>query len=331
METFEQHQVAFVSVTQHFHSGTSMGRLVLHVLLSFAQFERELIAERTRDKVAAARRKGKWTGGLPCLGYDVDAASRKLVVNVEEAERVRAIFALYLEHRGLLPVVEELRRRGWHTKRTVTSQGRVRGGRPFTKGSLYALLTNVTYTGQVRYQGETYPGEQPALVDRQTWEQVQAVLAEQGRAGAVAQRSRSGALLQGLLRCRACDCAMTPAHVTRRDNRRYRYYTCTAAQRHGWQSCPSKALPAGVIERYVLEQLVTHAATAGRAATTGRGPVGLADWQSLAPAEQARCLRAWVERVDYDGRKNHVAITLRRSASPAQPGAGTSLPTEGQP
>src|SRR6516165_9254376 len=123
MEAFERHHVAFVSVTQHFNSATSMGRLVLNVLLSFAQFERELIAERTRDKVAAARRKGKWSGGLPVLGYDVDAPTKKLVVNEEEAVRVRAIFALYLEQGSLLAVVEELARRGWCTKQSLTRQG----------------------------------------------------------------------------------------------------------------------------------------------------------------------------------------------------------------
>jgi site-specific DNA recombinase len=144
METFEAHQVAFVSVTQHFHSGTSMGRLVLNVLLSFAQFERELIAERTRDKMAAARRKGKWVGGLSVLGYDVDARTKKLVVNEREAARVRAIFVLYREHQSLLPVVEELARRGWCNKQSVTRKPSLRGGRPFTKGSLYRLLTNVT-------------------------------------------------------------------------------------------------------------------------------------------------------------------------------------------
>jgi DNA invertase Pin-like site-specific DNA recombinase len=122
MELFEEHQVAFVSMTQHFHSGTSMGRLVLNVLLSFAQFERELIAERTRDKVAAARRKGKCSGGVPVLGYDVDARNKKLVVNAEEAFRVRAIFDLYREHRSLLPVVEELARRGWCTKQSLMRQ-----------------------------------------------------------------------------------------------------------------------------------------------------------------------------------------------------------------
>src|SRR6202142_2100722 len=116
METFEQHQVSFVSVTQLFNTATSMGRLVLNVLLSFAQFEREIIAERTRDKIAATRRKGKWAGGRPLLGFDVDPRGGRLLVNADEAERVRAIFALYLEHEALLPVVQELERRGWANK-----------------------------------------------------------------------------------------------------------------------------------------------------------------------------------------------------------------------
>src|SRR6516162_10007977 len=258
MEKFEQHHVAFVSVTQHFHSGTSMGRLVLNVLLSFAQFERELIAERTRDKMAAVRRKGKWSGGLPVLGYDVVARTKKLVINEEEAAQVRAIFALFLELRSLLPVVEELARRGWCNKQSLTRQGRVRGGRPFTKGSLYQLLTNVTYNGQVRYQNEVHPGEQPAIVDPGIWQQVQALLAHNGQAQAVALRTRSRALLQGLLRCRPCGCAMTPAHVTN-GNKRYRYYTCSAAQKKGWHTCPSKSVPAVALERFVLDQIAAHA------------------------------------------------------------------------
>ena len=140
----------------------------------------------------------------------------------------------------MIPVVAELQRRGWHNKQSVTRKGRQRGGRPFTKGSLYELLTNVTYMGQVRYKAEVHAGEQAAIVDRATWEQVQALLAHNGRARAVAVRSRSGALLQGLLRCRPCGCAMTPAQVSR-GNRRYRYYTCSAAQRKGWHTCPSKS------------------------------------------------------------------------------------------
>src|SRR5207248_7029637 len=128
METFDKQRVSFVSVTQQFNTATSMGRLVLNVLLSFAQFEREIISERTRDKIAATRRKGKWSGGRPILGYDVDPAGYRLTVNADEAVRVRAIFELYLQHEAMLPVVKELERRGWTNKRWVTRAGQERGG-----------------------------------------------------------------------------------------------------------------------------------------------------------------------------------------------------------
>ena len=137
---------------------------MLNVLLSFAQFEREIISERTRDKIAATRRKGKWSGGMPLLGYDVDPRGSKLVVNEDEAARVRAIFELYLEHQSLLPVVQELDRRGWANKRWTTRKGHERGGKPFTKTSLYKLLTNVTYIGKVTYKDEVHDGEHAAIV-----------------------------------------------------------------------------------------------------------------------------------------------------------------------
>ena len=255
METFEQHGVSFVSITQQFNSATSMGRLVLNVLLSFAQFEREIIAERTRDKMAATRRKGKWSGGMPVLGYDLDPRGRRLHINEEEATWVRAIFALYLEHRSLLPVVQELARRGWVGKCWQTRRGRQRGGRPFTKTSLYRLLTNVLYTGKVRYKDEMHDGEQAALIDTDTFQRVQALLKSHGPEIGPPSLHRVTALLKGLLRCVCCDCAMTPAHTTRKGGLRYRYYTCVHAQKNGWQSCPSKSIPAGPIEQLVVEQI----------------------------------------------------------------------------
>ena len=159
MEVFEQHEVDFVSVTQQLHTGSSMGRLMLNVLFSFAQFERELISERTRDKMGAARRKGKRVGGRPLLGYDVDPQTKQLVVNEEEAKRVRQTYQLYLEQESLLKTVHELNRRGWVTKQCTTRKGQVVGGRPFNKARLHAVLTNVTYRGQVTYQGKVYAGE----------------------------------------------------------------------------------------------------------------------------------------------------------------------------
>lgn len=156
VETFDRHQVSFVSVTQLINTSTSMGRLMLNVLLSFAQFEREIISERTRDKIAAARRRGKWSGGMPLLGYDVDPRGSKLIVNEDEAIRVRAIFELYLDRQSMISTITELDRRGWVNKLWVTRKGHERGGRQFTKTSLYKLLTNVTYAGKIRYKHEIH-------------------------------------------------------------------------------------------------------------------------------------------------------------------------------
>jgi site-specific DNA recombinase len=255
MATFEEHRVSFVSVTQQFNTATSMGRLVLNVLLSFAQFEREIISERTRDKIAATRRRGKWAGGMPLLGYDVDPRGSKLQVNEGEAARVRAIFALYLEHEALLPVVKELDARGWRNKRWRTRRGPERGGKPFTRTSLYKLLTNATYIGKVRYKSELHDGEHAAIVDPGLFERVQATMRRNGSTGGAPVRNQFGMILQGLLRCAPCGCSMTPSFTTRKKVRRYRYYTCTNAQKRGWDTCPSKSVPAGSIEEFVVDQV----------------------------------------------------------------------------
>ena len=181
MEIFDEHEVSFVSVTQQFSTATSMGRLMLNILLSFAQFEREIIGERIRDKIAAQRRKGKWAGGIPVLGYDVDRSgpSPKLVINATEAARVREIFDLYLKHGSLLPVVEELARRSWANKEWLTSKGHRRGGRAFEKASLHALLTNPIYAGQVKHNEEIFDGEHEPIVSAAVFRKVQARLEEE--------------------------------------------------------------------------------------------------------------------------------------------------------
>jgi site-specific DNA recombinase len=281
-----------------------MGRLVLNVLLSFAQFERELIAERTRDKMAATRRRGKWAGGPLILGYDL--VGGRLIVNPEEAARVRAIFALYLELKDLLPVVQELDRRGWANKQRTTQAGRVRGGTPFTTHALHRLLRNVAYAGRVRYQDEVHDGEHPAIVDAEVFRRVQDRLRRPTRT-ATASRGRSGALLAGLLRCRCCDRAMTQAHTTKGGGTRYRYYVCLTAQKRGWDACPSKSVPAAAIERFVLERLPGLAPASAQ-------PAVAAALAARSPQQQARCVRAWVARVDYDGA--HVAITLHANGRP---------------
>ena len=199
MQSFEDHRVSFVSVTQQFNTASSMGRLVLNVLLSFAQFEREIISERTRDKIAATRRKGKWAGGHPILGYDVDPVAHKLHVNEAEAARVRAIFDLYLELESLLPVVQELGKRGWLSKKWQTRKAGQRGGRAFDRTSLYRLITNTAYIGKVKYKDELHVGEHAAIMDPVTWQKVQAILERNGRSGGAPVRNQFGALLKGLL------------------------------------------------------------------------------------------------------------------------------------
>lgn len=254
IEVFDRHKVSFVSVTQLINTSSSMGRLMLNVLLSFAQFEREIIGERTRDKIAAARRRGKWSGGMPLLGYDVDPNGSKLVVNQHEAECVRTIFRIYLDKQSIVETIAELDRRGWVNKRWTTRDGDERGGRPFNKSTLHHFLTNVTYLGKVKYKDEVHVGEHEAIIDEDVWRQVQTILARNHRGGGSEVRNRFGALLKGILRCTACDASMTPTHATKGANR-YRYYCCVQAQKRGWSTCPAKSISAGDIEQLVVEQV----------------------------------------------------------------------------
>ena len=253
MELFDRHYVAFVSVTQCFDTASSMGRLMLNVLLSFAQFERELISERTRDKMAAARRKGMWVGGAPVLGYDL--VGQKLVVNELEAERVRQIFRLYLDVGGLIPAVQELGRRGWLNKLRTTRDGRQIGGKPFCKTSLHRLLVNLTYIGRTSYKGDVFDGQHDAIVDESMWQQVQDKLAANSQTTDARSRNSFGALLKGLLHCQTCDCAMSPTHSTKNGTRRYRYYQCQGRQQHGRDRCPTGSVPAHEIEQHVVSQI----------------------------------------------------------------------------
>ena len=252
MDQFEKHNVSFVSVTQQFNTTSSMGRLTLHILLSFAQFERELISERTRDKMAAARRRGKWAGGKPPLGYDV--VNSRLVVNELEADRIREIFCLYLDRKSLLEVVKELNHRGWTTKRWTTKGGKVKGGSKFDKNNLYYFLRNVLYIGKVSYQDEIYEGEHEGIVEPAVFEQVQQQLMRHGKSGGLGTRVKNGGILSSLIRCHACGCAMTHTY-TARGTKRYRYYVCLHAQKRGYDTCPAPSVPAEELERFVVDQI----------------------------------------------------------------------------
>ena len=256
METFEKHKVSFVSVTQQFNTTHSMGRLTLNILLSFAQFEREIIGERIRDKIAAQRRKGKYAGGIPVLGYDVDRSgnSPKLVINAKEAAQVRKIYDWYLERGSLLAVATLLAEKGWVNKSWNTKRGQQRGGGKFDKNSVYAMLTNPIYIGRVVHKSESFPGEHAAIIEEPTFQQVQATLRINGRTGGKEIRNKHGALLRGILHCKACSRSMVHT-FTRRKDKLYRYYTCTHAIGSGYNTCPSPTLPASEIESAVIDQI----------------------------------------------------------------------------
>ena len=226
VEAFDARSISFVAVTQQFNTTSSMGRLTLNVLLSFAQFERELSSERVRDKIAASRRKGKWTGGTVPLGYE--ARDKKLVINKTEAETVRTIFRLYLQLKSFSKLVTELDRRGIVTKRRDTKVAKYIGAIPFTYGPLAYLLKNRVYTGEVHHGGKWFKGEQKAILDRQIFDRVQALLKTNAN-GSKVKHFHSGALLHGKLYDDKGN-LMGPSFSSK-NGVRYRFYVSSALLR----------------------------------------------------------------------------------------------------
>jgi len=270
VEVFDRHNVSFVSVTQHFDTSTSMGRLMVNILLSFAQFEREITGERIRDKMAATRRKGKYTGGPPVLGYGVDRERKRLVVNPEEAELVQRIFADFVKTGSTTTLAQQLNQDGHTTKSWTTKEGRHRAGKPWNKVIVYRVLNNPLYIGEVTHKGEHYPGEQEPIVRRRLWDQAHSILEQNSRTRGVRTRTKTPALLRGIIRCAHCGCAMGPT-FTKRRGKVYRYYQCIHASKHGAGSCPVGTVPAGEIERAVIEQLRAVFETPEVVAATVRG------------------------------------------------------------
>ena len=301
VEVFDRNGVTFVSVTQSFNTTTSMGRLTLNILLSFAQFEREVTAERIRDKIAASRRKGIWMGGVPPFGYRVE--NRRLVRDGERAEQALWIFSRFLAVGSGTVLAQETQQRGILT----------RTGRPLDKKAIYRMLSNRTYLGEAPFKGESYPGEHDAIVDRETWDRVHAILQESPRKRAARTRADTPALLKGLL-FGPDGAAFSPTH-TRKGDRLYRYYVSQTVLKHGAGSCPVGRVPAGEIEGAVLDQLRAVfrqpeiVAGTWKAARAQADDISEADaraalqqldplWDELFPAEQARIVALLVERVD---------------------------------
>ena len=312
VELFEHHGVMFVSVTQSFNTKDAMGRMALNILVTFAQFERELIGERIRDKVAASRKRGKWMGGWTPLGYEV--RDRKLVVHEVDAERVRHIFRRFVELKSATRLAREL----------VAADERNRYGHLLDKGVLYKLLNNRVYVGEAVHKGTSYDGEHDAIIDRNLWDQVHAILKESPRKRANNARAQSPALLKGLL-FGPDGAAMSPTH-TRKSGRLYRYYISQTTMKQGGSTCPVRQVPAAEIECIVLDQIRTLLQSpevvvqTWRAARKQRREVTENDvrgaltqfedlWNELFPAEQARIVQQLVGRIDL--KPDALDITLK--------------------
>ena len=252
VELFDAHDVSFVSVTQQFNTTSSMGRLTLNVLLSFAQFEREVTGERIRDKIAASKRKGLWMGGLAPIGYlpGVDANQRSLTIDEPRAEQVREIYRLYLELGCVSALVGEIGRRGWVTPVRITRREGAGGGRPFSRGHFYRILSNPVYIGQIVHKDEVFAGQHPAIVEMDLWQAVQAQL----KANLAGHRTRANSAQPSLLTGLVFDeqgHRLTPSHA-QKGTRRYRYYidqvSAEADDATNAMRLPAKELEAAVIE-----------------------------------------------------------------------------------
>jgi site-specific DNA recombinase len=301
VEVFDRQNVTFVSVTQSFNTTTSMGRLTLNVLLSFAQFEREVIGERIRDKFAASRRKGMWMGGWAPLGYEV--RDRKLVVNEQDAKLVRSIFQRFLKTGSATILARQLVQEGVRNKY----------GKSIDKGMLYKLLNNPVYIGEAVHKGVSYPGEHTAIVDRKVWDKVQAQFKLNPRKRAGSARSQTPSLLKGLI-FGPTGAAMSPSH-TRRRGKLYRYYVSQTVLKQGAADCPIGRVPAAEIEKIVIDQvrvllqspeIIVQTWHSARKSLKGLTETDVRSallefeqlWNELFPAELARIIQLLVERVD---------------------------------
>lgn len=252
VEVFDRCGASFVSITQQFNTTTSMGRLTLNILLSFAQFERELIGERVRDKIAASKKKGIWMGGTVPLGYDVK--DRKLIINKVEARTVVDIYRRYLKLKSVRALQAELDTAGIKSKRRVQPDGSEHGNQRFSQGALYLLLQNRTYRGEATHKGNAYPGEHKAIIDKPLWNAVQAVLSENRIERASGVNTKAPSLLTGLL-CDDTGERLTPTWSVKK-GKRYRYYVSTSLVKGG-SGAPSerRRIPAGDLETAVIERL----------------------------------------------------------------------------
>lgn len=309
IELFDQHKVSFASVTQNFTTDDSVGRLMLNVMLSFAQYERELTGERTRDKISASKKKGMWMGGTPPLGYDIK--DKKLVINEDEARTVRILFQNFLETESVTETARELNKCNLTTKTWISSTGKIRKGESFNKKSVRRILENYTYTGKVQYKGQIYTGQHQPIIDDHTWQAVSNIFNKNQLNKISIPRSRitSAPLLKGIITCGTCGSKMVPTYTVKL-SKRYRYYLCYAKAVGNNESCSVGRVSASEVEDLVIHQVLNLLKKPEVIAQTinasiGKLPEGIIIdsfkqiekvWDELFPIEQARIISLLVKR-----------------------------------
>lgn len=301
LEFFDKHSVSFVSVTQNFNTKTSMGRLTLNILLSFAQFEREIIGERTRDKMAASRMKGKFVGGLIPFGYRLDRERHLLVPNPPYDEQVRFIFESVLREENVSKVLDVLNAKGIGFPERKLRHGGVWQARPISRAHLYRIIHNPTYIGQVLYKGKIYEGEHEGIISRETYDKVQDLLRSR-RINHGFTRKRIPGLLRGLLYCKECGSDMVPVYAKKNGIKHF-YYICHRCQKEGYASCPTRTVRQPEFNEAVLKQLAE------------RGLINSAELEQQKLEQQTETLAQVVRRITYAYQGENIEVLLPNGVS----------------
>jgi len=308
LHVMEQHGVAFASVNESFDSSTPIGKATLQLVGVFAELERATISARTKDKIQAARRLGRWTGGVEPLGYTVVAG--KLIVEPVEAHVVRQLFEIYARCGSLIETARTANENGWRTKVTATRDGRSRGGVLWSKSSIHRTITSPLYCGKLIAGGEAVVGQHEALVSVEAWQGVQDQLSGNAVAGSSGERHSSEALLAGILVCAECGSAMTPT-CARKGPRVYRYYRCSRQVKMGAKACPAKHVSAPVIEAKYVAEIAKHAQNPAVIAAVVEAARDQLAERKRALSDEARAIRrslkdAERERTSADGGSAHI-------------------------
>ena len=322
IELLDEHKCSFVAVTQSFNTSNSMGRLMLNVLLSFAQYERELTSERIRDKFEASSKLGIWMGGVPPLGYN--PLNRELIINEKEAKIVNAIYKSFIETESVTETTRAMNELGYKTKAWESEKGRIHQGVAFSKKAIRHILQNPVYAGKILHKGKVYSGKHKSVIELKIWEKAQTIFTSRDK-GISRPTTRISAppLLKGIFFCGCCGASMTPSYCAKKNGTRYRYYTCSSKHRLTSEKCVVRTISAAEIEDLITDQVlkllskpeiiahvISNAAMATIDATAENAAEQLQDlqiitafkdagkvWDELFPIEQTRITRLLIKQV----------------------------------